>query len=455
MKALPLLHTRLAALAVALVCILCASCGDSNPVNPDTRVPFVDWIVPDVAGAGDTVFIFNEDTTTVRVNAGDDGGVISAVRIYLDGTPVATLTTSPYTTLLSLSGIRRNRSARVWATASDPTGKVGSTADTLRFVRNAPPDTATWTPLAPSRSPLARDGYTWELDEPNGRALLFGGYAPATFSSMRDLWSYSLSSDQWDSLVTSGDTVLSRTQHGAGLAGSAMMVFGGEHIEGATDSVLEQYGVLDLGTLTWTALFDVMARPTMAMSSATLGGSVYLYGGVSTPADSAHDSLVRYSFLGDTWQAVHPSNSLPGDRTLALLVANYDDNELFLYGGSAGRTSDAPAGTSNFRLPLGGLTWISTAAPGPPGLVGGAAVYDSANHRIVMWGGRSGAGAHPVEVWEFALGAYSWRTMPTQGAPPPGRAGHRLIYDASRNRLVMFGGQASGSWYGDTWQLAW
>lgn len=138
-----------------------------------------------------------------------------------------------------------------------------------------------------------------------------------------------------------------------------------------------------------------------------------------------------------------------------MTVANVEDEQIFLYGGTAGSTDGTPAGAANFRLDLASLTWASTAAPGPPGLVDGAAVYDSADHRVLMWGGRDGSGGMPVEVWEFALGANAWRQVPTPGITPAGRTGHRLIYDAAHRRLVMFGGKASGAWYNDTWELAW
>jgi hypothetical protein len=190
------------------------------------------------------------------------------------------------------------------------------------------------------------------------------------------------------------------------------------------------------------------------MSAVTLGTDVYLYGGIDV-SDLAHDSLLRYSIASDSWQPLHPANRLPGPRALALLTANIEDQELVLYGGTAGTLTDPPAGTSNYRIDLGALTWSSTAAPGPPSLADGGAIYDSTLHRILVWGGRDAAGALPVEVWEFSLGSYSWRQVPTIGTPPTGRTGHRLVYDTARRRFVLFGGRAGASWSDETWQLAW
>jgi hypothetical protein len=235
-----------------------------------------------------------------------------------------------------------------------------------------------------------------------------------------------------------------------------MVIFGGEHIEGATDSVLEEYSLLDINTLTWTSgFFDFVLRPTMAMSSATFGSNVYCFGGVETPAGLAHDSLWRYSMVSDQWQSLHTANALPGNRALALVAPNLEDQQLFLFGGTAGAVSDPPAGAANFRLSLANLTWLSTAAPGPPALVEGGAIYDSADHRVLIWGGRDGGGGLPVEVWEFALGAQSWRQVPTVGLAPAGRTGHRLVYDAAHRRFVMFGGKTGVAWNDETWELSW
>ena len=72
-----------------------------------------------------------------------------------------------------------------------------------------------------------------------------------------------------------------------------------------------------------------------------------------------------------------------------------------------------------------------------------------------MWGGRDGAGGQPVEVWEFALGSFSWRQVPTVGTAPTGRTGHRIVYDAARRRLVMFGGRDGTTFLSETWELGW
>jgi len=423
-------------------------------VDPDTRAPFVGWLTPTVT-AGDTVFVFTEDTTTVVLNAGDDGGIISRVQVYLDGALAATLTAAPYQTQLSLAGIRNNRSARVWATATDPTGKIGSTADTLRFVHSVLPDTATWSQLSPAQSPLARDGFTWELDPATETAYLFGGYSIFTFSSLGDLWSFDLSTNQWDSLSPLGVAPPARVRHGAGLAAGTMVIFAGQFFDLSGDSLLEDYALLDLGTLTWNAgQFDLALRPTQAMSTATFGNDVYAFGGVDI-SGQAHDTLLRYHVTTDQWQSLSPVNSLPGARASALVAANLEDADLFLFGGNSGVITDPPASASNYRLDLGSLTWASTAAPGPPALAEGGAIYDSALHRILVWGGRDGAGGHPVEVWEFALGAFSWRQVPTMGTSPTGRTGHRIVYDAARRRLVMFGGRDGATFLSETWELSW
>ena len=76
--------------------------------------------------------------------------------------------------------------------------------------------------------------------------------------------------------------------------------------------------------------------------------------------------------------------------------------------------------------------------------------YDSARNVVVLFGGRSNAGASN-ETWEF--NGITWSQVPTLNAPAP-REEMGMVYDASRNRTIVFGGCDEGisAIYGDTWE---
>ena len=82
--------------------------------------------------------------------------------------------------------------------------------------------------------------------------------------------------------------------------------------------------------------------------------------------------------------------------------------------------------------------------------------FDSARRRIVLFGGIAHVGGiHTMrnDTWEWD-GA-GWSLVPTATTPSP-RGGHAMAYDASRRRIVMFGGKAAlpvSAALGDTWEF--
>jgi galactose oxidase-like protein len=78
---------------------------------------------------------------------------------------------------------------------------------------------------------------------------------------------------------------------------------------------------------------------------------------------------------------------------------------------------------------------------------------DAPGRRVVAWGD-----AIPVgEVWTMALdGPAVWTRVPTQGTPPPARVLGSAIYDPVRRRMVIFGGgvyETTIAYRDDVWAL--
>lgn len=91
---------------------------------------------------------------------------------------------------------------------------------------------------------------------------------------------------------------------------------------------------------------------------------------------------------------------------------------------------------------------------GPPELrQGPTAVYDSATNRMIVFGGNSNAcgSGNNSEVWVLnnanGLGGTPvWTELGPVGGPPPPRGGHSAVYDSANNRMVVFGG-ATATWF--------
>jgi hypothetical protein len=95
------------------------------------------------------------------------------------------------------------------------------------------------------------------------------------------------------------------------------------------------------------------------------------------------------------------------------------------------------------------LLWTQRQDVGPQPRAGGAAAYDGARGRVLLFGGTTLAGAAFGDTWEWD--GTDWTQVEDTG--PDARSGHALAYDSNRSRIVLFGGAASdGTPRGDTWE---
>lgn len=67
--------------------------------------------------------------------------------------------------------------------------------------------------------------------------------------------------------------------------------------------------------------------------------------------------------------------------------------------------------------------------------------------RLFLFAGRSGSDL--ADLWFYDLKADAWSLVDTEG--PPARHGHNAIWDVATERLVVFGGQQSNTFFNDTW----
>lgn len=142
-------------------------------------------------------------------------------------------------------------------------------------------------------------------------------------------------------------------------------------------------------------------------------------------------------------------------------AAVYDSkhDRMIIFGGFG--LSGTSGGIFNdvWTLSLGSApSWQSMATTGtpPPGRYSCSAVYDIVGDRIVIFGGETVSGAPSNDVWALDLkqAVPAWSRLLPAGTPPTKRTDQAAVYDALRNRMVVFGGLDSlGYNLNDTWVL--
>jgi N-acetylneuraminic acid mutarotase len=137
----------------------------------------------------------------------------------------------------------------------------------------------------------------------------------------------------------------------------------------------------------------------------------------------------------------------PGGRARA--AAAYDGESMWVFGGRwrAGTSGNYTVYDELWRFEVATRTW-SQIRPNsqdvPPGRVNHAMTYDASRNRLWIFGGNRSTSGLQVsllnDVWYFDIGAMTWHRLATEGEAPTPRLFVTLLHDATRDQLITFGG---------------
>jgi hypothetical protein len=302
-----------------------------------------------------------------------------------------------------------------------------------------------WTLPGTVVQPYARYAYGAVYDPVRNRMIVFGGYAGGFATG--DVWALSLSdTPTWTHLTPAGSAPCARWGHGAiyDPTGDRMIVFGGCL---SSNVFLNDVWALSLsGTPAWTQLAPAGPLPPVrqAMGAAydPVRGRMIVFGGQS---GSAALGDVWALSLGDApaWAQLAPSGTSPRARYYHSMVYDAARDRMVVFGG---RDSTSNLGEV-WALTLADTpAWALLAPTGTPPTLryGHAAVYDAARDRMVVFGGYRTSCQN--DVWELTLGGTpAWVRVTATGTSPTARHLHNAVYDPARGRMIVFGGNSSNT----------
>jgi hypothetical protein len=273
-----------------------------------------------------------------------------------------------------------------------------------------------------------------------------------------------------------------------------MLVYGGAGDEGALTD-LWAYDLAGAGGWTQIPVSGPQPRTGASLAYDPVRDRLVLFGGISSTNECLNDVWFLSRAPGSNWVEVSPTGAAPMGRGDAAMVYDPPRDRMLILGG---RVPGTPAGTvpgsvlvltlnetpawlplqAPFASPYVGsaeyailvyeplrdrflmvnhsvfgilvvtttqASWEFPAPPGdgPPICIEQTAVYDESRQRLVVYGGA--ANGQPVgNAWALELeGALRWRRLYPAGAVPPARSGHGAVYDASHDRMVIFGGRSN------------
>ena len=193
----------------------------------------------------------------------------------------------------------------------------------------------------------------------------------------------------------------------------------------------------------WTQKEDIGPRPRRgaAMAYEAARQRVVLFGG----GDDNGYFNDTWEWDGDAWTQV--ADMGPSARRFCGMT--YDDSRqrLVLFGGEVMGATQGNGETWEWN----GREWTQVADMGPPPRMGCAMAYDTLRHRVVLFGGFSylpPPGKYFDDTWEWD--GTEWTQIADTG--PSERGFLPMVFDSSRECLVLFGGYDGSVTLGDTWE---
>lgn len=341
---------------------------------------------------------------------------------------------------------------------------------------------ASWTQLSPTGGPPdARTGHSAVYDPATNRMIVFAGNQGNV--RLADLWVLSnangleATTPTWTQLAPTG-APLQRLEHSAvyDAASNRMVVFGGFDDAGLHDDVwvLSNANGVEATTPTWTQLFPTGGPPSprfkhSAVYDPATNRMVVFGGGRGSSTGDFNDIWVLSNANGveattPTWTQLFPTGGPASLREAHSAVYDPATNRMTVFGGAThqGLANDVWVLSNANGLEGATPTWTELSPTGGPPPARGfhSAVYDTASNRMTVVDGLCcNFGNFLLDVWVLSNangvgGSPVWTQLFPAGGLTFGIYGQTAIYDATSNRMTMFGGFNGGYFINDVWVLA-
>jgi len=359
---------------------------------------------------------------------------------------------------------------------SDGTGILLSLGDTWEL----DPATQTWTALKPASTPGVRHDLGLVWDSTRNVAVLFAGMQidiqGASGVPKRDTWEWNPTTSTWSERTAAGSKPSQRYGHAMAYDGSRakVVVFGGWDMN--SGGSLNDVWDWDPTTGAWTqrltgneanmpsqrmyasmvsddagARIEVVAGYAAYNPNGTggMGGTTYYYPGTSYYGTNGSNEVWELDPKAATFTDRSVPLDIPVARSDHAMAFNPATGKTYVYGGY-----DAMGSTLDDLWEWDGKTWAQVAADvRPPPRADAALAYDPARKSLILFGGTDYYGQNVYsDTWEWNSTTRIWTELfPT--VSPDGLYGHGMVTDTLRNKILLFGGQASNYWYGPVYGI--
>lgn len=309
----------------------------------------------------------------------------------------------------------------------------------------------TWTNLSPAVSPPARWAESLVYDASGGSILMFGGLG-ASDTSLTDTWTFS--DGNWTQLPLH---LYPPGRFSASMAydpsTGLVLMFGGLSEPQRAAPILSDFWEFTAGS--WLNLTLIPSPPparNMSLAFDGKDGYVLLFGGQNQSGGYLNQT---WRFVGGVWLLLTPPTS-PSARSGASMVYDAAAGYVVLFGGTNGsaRFNDTWAYFKG--------NWIevnTSLGPSPPARYAAGIAYDPSTSEVILFGGNGTVG-DLADTWEYQNISQNGSTVNGTWSPlsplasPPAREGAEMAYLPPERAVVLFGGEGSAGFLGDSWQYS-
>jgi len=291
-------------------------------------------------------------------------------------------------------------------------------------------------------------------DEHRRRVVLLDAIATTVSpSEAKTLRSWSWDGRTWNLLPGAGPTwrVVNAAVYDS--LRRRIVMYGGTTTMPSTGSLAETW---ETDGVTWTQMADVSAEGrdhhTMVYDGARRRTMLF-GGGMRVPGRAYQWRDATWEWDGVAWR--HVAVQGPSARGLTGMTYDSTRQQVVLFGGLGAPTSPGlPRPYLNDTWLWNGGTWRKVADVGPPPRYGHVIAFDIRAGVALMYGGNTTDDQAVTDMWRWD--GQRWSEITLTGPTPGARFGAAMVYDAARNRTVLFGGRRDDKsiweWDGKRWE---
>ena len=307
-----------------------------------------------------------------------------------------------------------------------------------------------WEKLAPAGTPPPlRGGQSVIYDPVRDRLVIFGGnaeYPNCCIAETNVVWALTLAgTPTWESLApaTFGPPSARRGQSAIyDPVRDRMIIFGGQaqDLDFFNDSWSFSFGNPG-GWEVINAYEPPHWRYNHTAVYDSVGDRMLVFGGtIDRSIEGSYNETWALGLSGNpTWQVV-PSGVLPVGRYWHSAICDPDRKSMIVFGGFGYEGLN-----DCWELSLADSSgWNRLSPHWPPSRPGPqytwSTMYDASRGRMLLFGGSFSDPTAARELWSLSLsGSRNWSLVPVEGGPPGSWSGYRAAYDSRGDRVIAIG----------------